>query len=131
MEYVDGEVAFSNLTSKDRYGKFSIVVTLGEEAIKKLEGEGVKLKDYQGNKQRAFKTTFDVQYVDADKKKQEGELGRGSKVTIAYKLGEPYLEYGVTTYLKGVKVVECVKPAGKGDVFEVDTTEIDNSDIPF
>ena len=131
MEYVDGEVVFSNLTSHDNYGKFSIVVTLGEEATKKLEGEGVKVKDYEGKKQRAFKTQFDFQYVDADKKKQEGELGRGSKVTVAYKLGKPYAEYGVTTYLQGVKVVECVSPAGKGDVFEVDATEIDNSDIPF
>ena len=131
MEYVDGEVAFSNLTSKDRYGKFSIVVTLDEEATKKLEGEGVKVKDYQGNKQRAFKTTYDVQYVDADKKNQEGELERGSKVTIAYKLGEPYAEYGVTTYLQGIKVVERVSSASKGDVFGVNTAEIYNSDIPF
>jgi hypothetical protein len=131
MEYVDGEVVFSNLTSHDNYGKFSIVVTLGEEATKKLEGEGVKVKDYEGKKQRAFKTKFDFQYVDADKKKQEGELGRGSKVTVAYKLGEPYAEYGVTTYLQGIKVVECVSPSVKGDVFEVDATEIDNSDIPF
>lgn len=131
MEYVDGEVVFSNLTSQDNYGKFSIVVTLGEEATKKLESEGVKVKDYEGKKQRAFKTKFDFQYVDADKKKQEGELGRGSKVTVAYKLGEPYAEYGVTTYLQGIKVVERVSPSGKGDVFEVDATEIDNSDIPF
>ena len=131
MEYVDGQVVFSNLTSHDNYGKFSIVVTLGEEATKKLEGEGVKVKDYEGKKQRAFKTKFDFQYVDADKKKQEGELGRGSKVTVAYKLGEPYAEYGVTTYLQGVKVVKRASPASKGDVSGVDTAEIYNSDVPF
>ena len=131
MEYVNGEVVFSNLTSHDNYGKFSVMVTLDEEATKKLEGQGIKVKDYEGKKQRAFKTQFEFQYVDADKKKQEGELGRGSKVVIAYKLGEPYGEYGVTTYLQGVKVMEAVKPAGKSDVFEVDATEIDNSDIPF
>lgn len=136
MEYVDGEVVFSNLTSHDNYGKFSIVVTLDEEATKKLEGQGIKVKDYEGKKQRSFKTKFDFQYVDANKKEQEGELGRGSKVTVAYKLGQPYAEHGVTTYLHGVKVVECVNPSGKGDVFKVDATEIDNSDpvdpdIPF
>ena len=131
MEYLNGEVVFSNLAEHDNYGKFSVVVMVDDEATKKLESQGVKVKDYEGKKQRAFKTQFEFQYVDADKKAQEGELGRGSKVTIAYKLGEPYEEYGVTTYLQGVKVVERVKPAGKGDVFEVDATEIDNSDIPF
>ena len=131
MEYLNGEVVFSNLAEHDNYGKFSVVVALDDEATKKLESQGVKVKDYEGKKQRAFKTKFEFQYVDADKKTQEGELGRGSKVTIAYKLGEPYEEYGVTTYLQGIKVVERVKPAGQGDVFEVDESEIDNSDIPF
>jgi hypothetical protein len=131
MEYVDGEVAFSGLTGRDTYGKYSIVVNLDEDAANKLESEGVKIKDWEGKKQRAFRTKFDFQYVDADKKAQEGELERGSKVTIAYKLGEPYAEYGVTTYLQGVKVVKRASPASKGDVSGVNTAEIYNSDVPF
>lgn len=130
MEYVDGEVVFSSLAGTDAYGKFSIMVSLDKEATKKLEDEGIHLKEYEGKKQRTFKTQFNFQYVDADNKKLEGEPTRGSKVTIAYELGKPYREYGVTTYLKGIKVIEAAKPTGKGAVF-VDTAEIYNSDIPF
>ena len=136
MEYVQGEVAFSHLTKHESFsgestGKYSVVITVDADEAKKLEGQGIKLKDYDGKKQRAFKTKFEFQYVDADKKPQESELGRGSKVVVAYKMGEPYGEYGVTTYLQGVKVMERVQAGGSADAFEVDESEIDNSDIPF
>ena len=34
MEYLNGEVVFSNLTEHDNYGKFSVVVALDDEATK-------------------------------------------------------------------------------------------------
>ena len=71
-------------------------------------------------------------YVDTDKKPQEGELGRGSKVKVAYKLGQPYGEYGVTTFLHGVQVVERVEPQGKADVFSVDEKDVPEDEAcPF
>ena len=136
MEYVQGEVAFSHLTKHESFngestGKYSVVITVDADEAKKLEEQGIKLKDYDGKKQRAFKTKFEFQYVDAEKTTQKDELGRGSKVMVAYKVGEPYGNYGTTTYLQGVKVMERVQAGGSADAFEVDESEIDNSDIPF
>jgi hypothetical protein len=69
--------------------------------------------------------------VDTNKKPIEGELGRGSKVKIAYKLGGNYGEYGVTTFLQGVQVIERVEPAGTTDVFEVDASAVPDDGMPF
>ena len=136
MEYVTGEVAFSHLTEFEKFQgesteKYSLTIVLDDEAASKLEGQGVKLRVHDGKKQRAFKTKYDFQYVDTDKKPQEGELGRGSKVKVAYKLGQPYGEYGVTTFLQGVQVVERVEPQGKADVFSVDEKDVPEDDLPF
>ena len=135
MEYASGEVAFSHLTEFEKFQgesteKYSLTITLDDEAAKKLEDQGVKLKTHEGKKQRAFKTKYDFQYVDADKKPQEGELGRGSKVKVAYKLGQPYGEH-VATFLQGVQVVERVEPQGKADVFQVSEDAIPDDSIPF
>ena len=134
LEFISGEVAFSHLTKHEVFnnestGKFSLVITVDDDAAKKLEGQGIELKVYDGKKQRAFKTRFKFQYVDSEKTAQEGELGRGSKVTIAYKLGEPYGDYGVSTFLQGVQVKERSQPAGSEDVFTADKAT--NDDLPF
>ena len=136
MEYVSGEVAFSHLTEFEKFQgesteKYSLTIVLDDEAASKLEGQGVKLKTHEGKKQRAFKTKYDFQYVDTDKKPQEGELGRGSKVKVAYKLGGNFGEYGVTTFLQGVQVVERVEPQGKADVFQVSEDAIPDDGMPF
>ena len=71
MEYVSGEVAFSHLTEFEKFqgestGKYSVTITLDDEAASKLEGQGVKLKTHEGKKQRAFKTKYEL--VEPDKK---------------------------------------------------------------
>ena len=136
MEYVSGEVAFSHLTEHEKFqgestGKYSLTITLDDEAASKLEGQGVKLKVHEGKKQRAFKTKYDFQYVDTAKQPQEGELGRGSKVKVAYKLGGNYGDYGVTTFLQGVQVIERVEPQGSADVFSVDESAVPDDGMPF
>ena len=136
MEYVSGEVAFSHLTEFEKFQgesteKYSVTIVLDDETASKLEGQGVKLKTHEGKKQRAFKTKYDFTYIDMDKRPVSDELGRGSKVKIAYKLGQPYGEYGVTTFLQGVQVVERVEPQGKADVFSVDEKDVPEDDLPF
>jgi hypothetical protein len=136
MEFVSGEVAFSNLTEHEKFqgestGKYSVVITVDDDAAKKLEGQGIKLKNHEGKHQRAFKTKYEFQYVDTEKAPQEGELGRGSKVKVAYKLGEPYGEYGVTTFLQGIQVIERVEPLGSVDVFTVSEADVPDDDLPF
>jgi hypothetical protein len=136
MEYCNGEIAFSSLTKHDTFqgestGKFSVTVTVDDDTAQRLEGQGIKLKTHDGKKQRAFKTQYEFAYVDTNKKPVEGELGRGSKVKIAYKLGGNYGEYGVTTFLQGVQVIERVEPAGTTDVFEVDASAVPDDGMPF
>ena len=57
---VEGVVNFSNLTAHDVFngqdtGAYSMTITLSEDDAAELAANGVKIKDYQGNKQRKFK----------------------------------------------------------------------------
>ena len=136
MNFISGEVAFSNLVEHEVFngestGKYSIVVTVDDDTAKKLEDQGIKLRVHEGKKQRAFKTRYSFQYEDTEKTPMSGELGRGSKVKIAYKLGEPYGEYGVTTFLQGIQVVESAEAAKPVDVFTVSEDDLPEDDLPF
>ena len=56
---VEGVVNFSNVTEHDVYngqstGAYSMTITLSEDDAAELAANGVKIKDYQGNKQRKF-----------------------------------------------------------------------------
>jgi hypothetical protein len=136
MEFIKGEVAFSNLTEHEVFkgestGKYTLVVTVDDDAVKKLEEQGVHLKTHEGKKQRKFGTRYEFQYEDTEKKPVSGELGRGSKVMVAYKLGEPYGQYGVTTFLQGVQVIERAEAQTPVDVFTVSADDVPEDDLPF
>lgn len=58
-QVVEGIVNFSNITKHDVYngqdtGAFSMTVTLSEDDANQMASNGVKIKDYQGAKQRKF-----------------------------------------------------------------------------
>jgi hypothetical protein len=64
MSVITGKVAFANLTEHEVFngqstGKYSVVVTLDDEAADKLAAEGVKLKTYKNQSQRKFATKYD------------------------------------------------------------------------
>jgi hypothetical protein len=85
---IEGIVNFSNLTQHDVYngqdtGAFSMTITMSEDDASTLAAQGVKIKDYQGNKQRKFKSKYEK-----------------------FKLGQPHPVHGVATYLEAVKVLE-------------------------
>jgi hypothetical protein len=136
MEFIKGEVAFSNLTEHEVFkgestGKYTLVVTVDDDAVKKLEEQGVHLKTHDGKKQRKFGTRYEFQYEDTEKKPVSGELGRGSKVMVAYKLGAPYGQYGVTTFLQGVQVIERAEAQTPVDVFTVSADDVPDDNMPF
>ena len=115
-----GTVNFSNLTKHDVFqgqdtDYFNVTVTLSPEDAADLEAQGVTIKDYQGNKQRKFKTKHQVNRYDAAGEVYEGEVPYNSKVRIRYSLGDKHPIYGVPTYLEGLKVLE-----------EAETTEDDS-----
>lgn len=110
-QVIEGIVNFSNVTQHDVFngqstGAYSLTITMDEEDANTLASKGVKVKDYQGNKQRKFKSKFDVTVLDAEGAKYSGEIPYNSRVRLKYKLGKPHPVHGVSTYLEAVKVLE-------------------------
>lgn len=108
---IEGVVNFSNVTKHDVFngqdtGAFSMTITMSEDDATELAAQGVKIKDYQGNKQRKFKSKYDVRLFDADGNTYEGEVPYNSKVRLKFKLGNAHPVHGVATYLEAVKVLE-------------------------
>ena len=108
---VEGIVNFSNLTSHDVFngqdtGQYSMTITMAEDDAASLSAMGVKIKDYQGNKQRKFKSKYDVKTFDAEGNAYSGEIPYNSRVRLKYKLGPAHPVHGVSTYLEAVKVLE-------------------------
>ena len=108
----EGVVAFSNLTETETYngkdtGKYSIVITVDDEVASELEGIGVKLKEYQNQKQRKFVTKFpDFPVMDAEGDMHSKHIRYGSKVKVLWDPGQPHPEHGVVPYFKKIKVLE-------------------------
>ncbi len=119
---IEGIVNFSNLTQHDVYngqdtGAFSMTITLSEDDASTLAAQGVKIKDYQGNKQRKFKSKYDINRVDSEGKQYNGEVPYNSKVRLKFKLGQPHPVHGVATYLEAVKVLEEAEMTEGSDDF--------------
>ena len=111
MSVITGQVAFANLTEHEQYqgqstGKYSIVLTLDEDNAGKLEAQGVKLRDYEGNKQRKFASKFDVPLYELNGDEFMGSISRGSTVRVQYALGQEHPVHGITPYLDKIRVVE-------------------------
>ena len=120
---IEGVVNFSNVTQHDVYngqdtGAYSMTITLSEDDATELAAQGVKIKDYQGAKQRKFKSKFEIKRFDAEGNRYNGEVPYNSKVRLKYVLGQPHPVHGVSTYLEAVKVLE-----------EAEMTEGDDSDF--
>lgn len=108
---IEGTVNFSNVTQHDVYngqstGAYSLTITMSEEDASALSADGVKIKEYEGAKQRKFKSKYDIMRVDADGNRFEGEIPYNSKVRLKYKSGPAHPVHGTPTYLEAVKVLE-------------------------
>ena len=108
---VEGVVNFSKLTEHDVYngqdtGAYSMTITMSEDDASTLAANGIKIKDYQGNKQRKFKSKYDIKVFDADGNPYNGEVPYNSTVRLKYKTGPAHPVHGVSTYLEAVKVLE-------------------------
>ena len=115
---IEGIVNFSKLTEHDIYdgqdtGRFSVTITMDEDDASTLAAKGVKIKDYQGKKQRKFSTKFETfKRLDAENKPYRGEVPYNSKVRVAYTLGPAHPVHGVSTYLEGLRVLEEAEMTG-------------------
>ena len=120
---IEGTVNFSNVTKHDVFngqdtGAYSMTITMSEDDASTLAAQGVKIKDYQGAKQRKFKSKFEIKRFDAEGNRYDGEIPYNSKVRLKYVLGQPHPVHGVATYLEAVKVLE-----------EAEMTEGDSGDF--
>jgi len=120
---VEGVVNFSNVTEHDVYngqstGAYTLTITMSEDDANVLADQGVKIKDYQGNKQRKFKSKYEIKRFDAEGNAYTGEIPFNSKVRLQYKLGPAHPVHGVPAYLEKVKVLE-----------EAEMTENDSPDF--
>lgn len=123
FEVVEGVVNFSNITQHDVFngqdtGAYSMTVTMSEEDANTLASRGVKIKDYQGAKQRKFKSRFDIKAFDGEGNPWTGEIPYNSKVRLKYKLGNEHPVHGVATYLEAVKVLEVADAPDSADLAE-------------
>ncbi len=110
-QVIEGTVNFSNVTQHDVYnnqstGTYSMTITLSEDDASTLSSQGVKIKDYEGNKQRKFKSKYDILMVDSEGNKYNGEVPYNSRVRLKYKTGPAHPVHGTPVYLEAVKVLE-------------------------
>lgn len=111
-QVIEGIVNFSNITEHDVYegkdtGQYSVTITISEDDANQMASNGVKIKDYNGAKQRKFRTQYDTfKVLDAEGNRYKGEIPYNSRVRLKYKLGQPHPVHGVSTYLEAVKVLE-------------------------
>ena len=113
-QVIEGTVNFSNVTQHDVYngqstGAYSLTITMSEDDAATLSAQGVKIKDYEGNKQRKFKSKYDIVRVDSDGNRFEGEIPYNSKVRLKYKSGPAHPVHGTPVYLEAVKVLELAE----------------------
>jgi hypothetical protein len=114
MAVVSGKAAFAHLDSTEVYngqdtGRYTLTVTLDDENAQILSEQGVKLRDYDGNKQRKFASKFNVRVIDANDQPFVGNIPRGSVVRLSYKTGTPHPVHGTPTYLNAIRVVEVAE----------------------
>ena len=117
----EGIVSFCNLKETEKYngqdtGKYSIVVTMEQEASDKLVAEGVKIKEYKNQPQRKFTTVYEhFPVIDEDDKPTSKNIPYGSKVRIKWKPSDPHPTYGTIPYIQKIRVLELADIGGGAD----------------
>ena len=110
-QVIEGVVNFSNVTKHDVYdgqdtGTFSMTITMSEDDAAALAAQGVKIKDYEGSKQRKFKSKYAIGMYNAEGDTYTGEVPYNSRVRLKYKTGPAHPVHGTPVYLEAVKVLE-------------------------
>ncbi len=110
-QVIEGTVNFSNVTKTDVFngqdtGMFSMTITMSDDDAATLAAQGVKIKDYEGAKQRKFKSKYAINMYDAEGDRYNGEVPFNSRVRLKFKTGPAHPVHGTPVYLEAVKVLE-------------------------
>ena len=117
-QVIEGVVNFSNVTKHDvdngqDTAAFSMTITMSEDDAATLAAQGVKIKDYEGSKQRKFKSKFAIGLYTAEGDVYNGEVPFNSRVRLKYKTGPAHPVHGTPVYLEAVKVLEEAEPSAE------------------
>ena len=115
-QVIEGTVNFSNVTQHDVFngqdtGTFSMTITMSDDDAATLAAQGVKIKEYEGAKQRKFKSKYSISMYDAEGDRYNGEVPYNSRVRLKFKTGPAHPVHGTPTYLEAVKVLELAEVA--------------------
>ena len=110
-QVIEGTVNFSNVTKTDVFngqdtGMFSMTITMSDDDAATLAAQGVKIKDYEGAKQRKFKSKYAINMYDSEGDRYSGEVPYNSRVRLKFKTGPAHPVHGTPVYLEAVKVLE-------------------------
>ena len=114
MAVIEGKIAFENMDKHELYNglsteKYSVVISVDDETASKLSSMGIKMREYEGVKQRKFTTKYDVPVINTDGTAFMGRIGRGSKVRLLWAEGQAHPVHGTATYLNKIKVLEVAE----------------------
>ena len=115
-QVIEGTVNFSNVTQHDVFngqdtGTFSMTITMSDDDAATLAAQGVKIKEYEGAKQRKFKSKYAINMYNAEGDRYNGEVPYNSRVRLKFKTGPAHPVHGTPTYLEAVKVLELAEVA--------------------
>jgi len=121
-QVIEGTVNFSNVTQHDVFngqdtGTFSMTITMSDDDAATLAAQGVKIKDYEGAKQRKFKSKYSISMYDAEGDRYNGEVPYNSRVRLKFKTGPAHPVHGTPVYLEAVKVLEEAKVSAEAADF--------------
>jgi len=110
-QVIEGTVNFSNVTKTDVFngqdtGMFSMTITMSDDDAATLAAQGVKIKEYEGAKQRKFKSKYAINMYNAEGDRYNGEVPYNSRVRLKFKTGPAHPVHGTPVYLEAVKVLE-------------------------
>ena len=112
MSVLEGKVAFVNLVENEVFrgqdtGKRNLTLLLSDEDAKVLSDKNVRLRTYKGAQQRKFSSKFDVEVVDTDGETiPASKISWGDKVRVQFAYGDEHPQWGTSTYLNKVKLLE-------------------------
>ena len=121
MAVLEGKICFENMDKHELYNglsteKYSVVVSVDDETATKLTDMGIKMREYEGVKQRKFTTKFEnTPVLNPDGSTFSGRMGRGSTVRLLWAEGPAHPVHGVATYLNKIKVLEVAEQEGGED----------------
>ena len=136
---IEGTVAFCHLRTHGTYqgqpqDMYEITIAVTDDDARKLEAEGIKVKDYNGVKQRHFRTKNKLPIYGPDLTEWDGdEIPKGAIVKLIYQKSKtPFGNFGYSVYVQeGVQILSIGKKQIPAEFTAVSESDIDVEQFPL